>query len=119
MSVKSTGEETSQTAIVIHAPLTGDKERVAALPPSHHPVGPDVPPVQWELPPGIRDPHAHRAALAERAAQRRVRVFGLDAMRGVCLLAMNLTFALPTVMFLPAWMYHMQYPPPDGKYVAA
>ena len=116
MSVKNTDEETGQTPIVIHAPLSGDTERVAALPPSHHAV--DIPPLHWELPPGVRDPHAHRAALAARAAQKRVRVFGLDAMRGVCLLAMNLTFALPAVMFLPAWMYHMQNPPPTGDYVA-
>ncbi|MES2179733.1 MAG: DUF5009 domain-containing protein [Gemmatimonadota bacterium] len=119
MSTTTDDVATDQRAIVIHAPLTGDPARINELPEAlRSDAALRAPTVVRELPPSIRDPHVHRAELAARAAQNRVRVFGLDAVRGISLLAMNLTFALPSVMLLPAWMYHTQYPPPTGAYVA-
>ena len=103
--------------IVQHAPLSGDPARIAQLPDAlRADVIASTPATVRELPAGIRDPSA---ALGEGGgAESRVRVFGLDAVRGLCLLAMNFTFALPDRLILPAWMYHMQYPPPTGDYVA-
>ena len=107
---------TDNQPIVVHAPLSGDLRR--ATDEQRNDAALHEPTVVRVRPAAVRDPRSYQAALASSAARSRVRVYGLDAVRGLCLLAMNLTFALPFEKFLPAWMYHMQYPPPDGKYVA-
>lgn len=109
-------EGPAERPILVHPPLAGDLRRVTDE--QRNDASLDAPPVARALPPSVRDPRVHQLALAASAEKSRVRVFGLDAVRGLCLLAMNLTFALPYEKLLPAWMYHMQYPPPDGKYVA-
>lgn len=115
MIQKAAPDPLDEQPILVHAPITGDGKRIERM--SHEQVSDAVlaePPVERALPPNIRDPRIPQPA----DAVNRVRVFGLDAVRGLSLLAMNLTFALPYRKLLPAWMYHMQYPPPAGTYVA-
>lgn len=109
MTSKAAGEQ----PIVIHPPRTGDPDRIAQA----EDWDLEAPPPARELPPAIRERAAEVDARRAAVAHARTRVFGLDAVRGICLLLMNLTFALPSVMLLPAWMYHTQYPPPTGDYV--
>ena len=105
------GQE-EQQAIVIHPPFTGDSE--LSPPPAttvnggapllRAPRAPGAPfdadgPVP-DAGPGAPDP-ADRV-VTERAA-------GLDAFRGIFLLAMNFAFTIPAGVFA-GWMYHIQFP---------
>ena len=56
-------------------------------------------------------------AASAQPAPKRERALGLDAVRGICLVGMNVAFAIPFAV-LPAWMYHMQNPPPSGAYAS-
>ena len=49
------------------------------------------------------------------AAATPERAIGLDALRGIYLLAMNFAFTIPFGVFA-AWMYHIQYPSPTGDF---
>ena len=121
-----TTPRSDEQPIVMHAPLTGDAERVAAHPRTLPEI---VPPVvahsdvigtlvpttglaRASAVPAAEAPTAVSAAPAER-------VFGLDVLRGVLLLAMNFTFTMPAWGPFPRWMYHTQVPPSaNGAYVA-
>ena len=51
---------------------------------------------------------------AELIPTQPIRAAGLDALRGIAILAMLLSGQLPFGQYsLPAWMYHAQVPPPD------
>jgi len=100
-----------ETPIVVHGPITGDPARVAGV----------VRPA-----PTASTSNAFGLAVLEQpaiAAPVSVapagRVEGLDAFRGLLILAMNFAFTIPSWGPFPAWMYHMQVPPsPTGDYVA-
>lgn len=95
----------SGAPIVMHAPPTGDAERVAATP---RPL-PKVVSVDPAAAPARPAPVAAPAATMSEAPAERV--FGLDAFRGILLLAMNFTFTIPPWGPFPRWMYHTQVPP--------
>ena len=102
----------NEQPIVIHPKVHGDPERVAN--PNAVVETPAPPPP----PPAPAPPRAERRPVATDAARPHVeRARGLDAVRGLCLLGMNYAFAIPFAV-LPAWMYHMQNPPPTGEYVS-
>jgi predicted acyltransferase len=46
------------------------------------------------------------------------RSLALDALRGVLMIAMVFALTIPRTAGLPAWMYHVQYPPPDEAFRA-
>lgn len=103
--------------IVIHGPVTGGNEPLVAGNGTH---------TATMLPPDeanttiILDAPVPAAAPVERPAATPVpttaeRAAGLDALRGLLLVAMNFTFTMPMGVF-PAWAYHAQYPPPDGAF---
>lgn len=112
--------------IVVHGPLTGDAERIAAHPRALPDVAPPVvahTDVIGTLVPtsGLATGAAAPAAAASKAVSvaPAERVFGLDVLRGILLLAMNFTFTMPAWGPFPKWMYHTQVPPsPNGAYVA-
>jgi len=85
--------------IVLHGPLTGDPERVVAY---QRPV-PTTTSTAFTAP-------AATTFVATTVAPHE-RVFGLDALRAVLVLAMNFTFTLPPWGPFPKWMYHTQVPP--------
>ncbi len=89
-------------AIVIHAPPTGDAERLAGFnrPP---PGGTDT-----SVAGPLASPSAATPTVSVAPAER---VFGLDAFRGLLLLAMNFTFTIPPAGPFAKWMYHTQVPP--------
>lgn len=93
-----------QQPIVIHSPMTGDADRLAAI---ERPL-PAVRPTDIV---GPLLPTAARSATPAAALTRSERVFGLDAFRGLLLLAMNFTFTIPAWGPFPKWMYHTQEPP--------
>src|SRR5688572_20928136 len=90
--------------IVIHGALNGDPHtgtELAEAPPMPPPRTADRPahaPVETPLAPAVQ------------------RVLSLDALRGVLMLAMNFSFAIPLSRLFADWMFHMQYPPP-GDFV--
>ncbi|MEX2280861.1 MAG: DUF5009 domain-containing protein [Gemmatimonadota bacterium] len=91
------------TPIVIHGAVNGELGTGTELP--------EAPPLQ---PPrtAIDRPHAP----VESPLGPVPRVLSLDALRGVLMLAMNLSFAIPLSRLFADWMFHMQYPPP-GDFV--
>ena len=101
----------SEQPIVIHGPPTGDIDRVTAT------VRP-LPPA-WS-PDALPTATTTRAAPASyvSTAPATERVFGLDVLRGILLLAMNFTFTIPPSGPFAKWMYHTQVPPsPTAEYV--
>ena len=113
--------ESEERPIVIHGPLTGDLERIAAAPRTLPRVTPAIQPST-----DVVGPMVVNAAVAQRAqaaapvvsAAPVERVFGLDAFRGFLLLAMNFTFTIPPWGPFAKWMYHTQVPPsPNAEYV--
>lgn len=98
--------------IVVHGPFTGDDDRLGAV--AQLPV-PAV--VEDDVPEAVVvQPQAEPFAAPAVATQR---AFGLDALRGLLLLAMNFAFTIPPWGPFPGWMYHMQVPPSEtGAYVA-
>lgn len=117
--------------IVVHGPMTGDPERIIRDPRSLPEIAPDVvidtdvigpliPTSQVERPATTpaKPAEVPRQAPAVSVAPTE-RVFGLDAFRGVLLLAMNFTFTIPPWGPFAKWMYHTQVPPsPTREYVA-
>lgn len=99
-------EGAPETPIVVHPALNGADDILAGV--QRTPTEPD--PVVEEDVDGVtpEEGAATRPDSADRAA-------GLDALRGVYLLAMNFAFTLPMGVFAN-WMYHIQYPPPDGSF---
>lgn len=95
--------------IIIHSPITGDPERVrefapAAAPASETKTIAPSPSVTWRPAPAVS------VAPMER-------VGGLDAFRGLLIVAMNFAFTIPAWGPFPAWMYHQQVPPsPTAAY---
>lgn len=97
-------ESAGEQPIVVHGPFTGDADRldaVALLPPPVYRPLPEEPTV-------VDHAELEPAPVATAAPQR---AFGLDAMRGLLLLAMNFAFTIPPWGPFPEWMYHMQVPP--------
>jgi hypothetical protein len=95
----------TEEPIIVHGPFTGDADRldtVAILPP----------PVYRPEEPAVVEPVEPDPAVIVTAAPQRA--FGLDAMRGLLLLAMNFAFTIPPWGPFPAWMYHMQVPPSES-----
>lgn len=109
--------------IVIHGPLTGDPERIAAAPRSLPDVAPRIRPSTDVIGPMLVNPTTQPRARTEApaavvSAAPAERVFGLDAFRGFLLLAMNFTFTIPPWGPFAKWMYHTQVPPsPTAEYV--
>lgn len=97
--------------IVIHAPMTGDLERLAQT----------ARPFPASVPSGLEpwvSPELRQAPASKPATAASGRVFGLDAFRGVLLLAMNFSFTIPPWGPFAKWMYHTQVPPsPTRAYV--
>ena len=119
--------------LVIHAPLSGDAQRVAEHPRALPEIAPDVVAHTDVVGPLIPTPHvqavtgvANETAVEEGRPKTPAvsvapteRVFGLDVFRGMLLLAMNFTFTIPPWGPFPKWMYHTQVPPsPTREYVA-
>ena len=104
-------------AIVVHPPLTGDpqalhefaEQNVATM------VAEDSPSVMAPVTPAPVAPPP--PATAHAPQPRGQRALGLDALRGLLLLAMTFAMTVPFGAF-PLWMYHMQNPPPTGAFVA-
>jgi len=94
----------AERPIVIHAPLTGDPERVAQ-------ISRAIPKVRATDVVGPMTPTPKTAAAPVTSVAPGQRVMGLDAFRGLLLLAMNFTFTIPTWGPFPKWMYHTQEPP--------
>lgn len=96
--------------IIIHSPITGDRERVRDFAPVAAPASETMtiapsPSVTWRPAPAVS------VAPMER-------VGALDAFRGLLIVAMNFAFTIPLWGPFPAWMYHQQVPPsPTGAYV--
>lgn len=87
--------------IIIHPGLTGDEEIAVA------PV---------TAPQDVVEPFDADGAVAEaRPMKKAERAAGLDAFRGLFLLAMNFAFTVPFGVFA-GWMYHIQYPSPSGEF---
>lgn len=107
---QSAGGVADQQPIVIHGPQTGDADRIGAstreLPVPSDTFGPR------SVTPALEPVAPVSTAPVER-------VFGLDAFRGVLLLAMNFTFTIPPNGPFAKWMYHTQVPPSETRaYVA-
>lgn len=116
----ATREAEAEQPIVVHPPMTGDQdgELVALDVPRAAEArqaggaGPraGVEPFDADgpVPDGPGTPATAVAAAKSRAA-------GLDAFRGLFLLAMNFAFTIPFGVFAQ-WMYHIQFPSPDGEF---
>ncbi|HEX6588712.1 MAG TPA: DUF5009 domain-containing protein [Longimicrobiales bacterium] len=104
----STSVESDEQPIVVHPPRTGDHDgdlvAVETQPAPAHPRA-EIEPFAGEGP--VAEP-AEAGAARERAA-------GLDAFRGLFLLAMNFAFTIPFGVFAQ-WMYHIQFPSPEGDF---
>lgn len=127
-----TASRRDEQPIVIHAPLTGDTERIVEYPRSLPEIAPDVvahtdvvgpliPTARIATPASVvteqpaEQPSRTAPAVSIAPAER---VFGLDVFRGVLLLAMNFTFTIPPWGPFAKWMYHTQVPPsPTREYV--
>lgn len=103
-----------EVPVVVHGPLTGDPERIAAAPRAAPPAAlPETASEALTAPVSVRPIPAERTSVMPGE-----RVFGLDAFRGILLLAMNFTFTIPPWGPFPKWMYHTQVPPsPDRAYI--
>lgn len=116
--------DVADRVIVVHPPLTGDRDGDAM------PVGPDGAPRDDDAAgvasraapdrPGAAEPFdadgpVPDPAAGAAAAGRTDRAAGLDAFRGLFLLAMNFAFTVPFAVFAQ-WMYHIQYPSPTGEF---
>lgn len=126
-----TGPRKDEQPIVLHAPMTGDAERLIRHQRSLPEIAPEVvadtdvvgaliPTTGVEIPAttAVKQAEVPRQAPAVSVAPTE-RVFGLDAFRGVLLLAMNFTFTIPPWGPFAKWMYHTQVPPsPTREYVA-
>lgn len=112
--MSANGTAPAEEAIVIHGPVTGDPRRIVDAQRNDEAL--ERPLVSRPIPPGITTPAERRARQAAAMSQR-VRLNGIDVLRAICILAMTVNFALPVSSLLPAWMYHMQNPPPTGAYV--
>jgi predicted acyltransferase len=98
-----------ETPIVIHAPMTGEPDRLAGL---ARPL-PTPTEAVFSASPATAISSAPAASVAPAE-----RVLGLDAFRGLLLLAMNFTFTIPPWGPFAKWMYHTQVPPsPTRAYV--
>lgn len=113
-----TGRRDEERSIVVHGPMTGDANRVEAFPRPLPEMMPDVVARTDVVGPLVVNPAAATAATTTRAAAAAAvsvapteRVFGLDAFRGLLLLAMNFTFTIPPWGPFAKWMYHTQVPP--------
>ena len=89
--------------IVIHGPMTGDLTGIDTM----------------ELPPSLdvidaRPVAATDTAVAPATVATTERALGLDAFRGLLLLAMTFAFTIPPWGPFPAWMYHAQIPPSEA-----
>ena len=95
--------------IVIHGPVTGLPEMLAG--------GPPLAPPTVTLP-ELQPSEAGQSSTAFKTETTpTTRASGLDAFRGLLLLAMNFAFTIPENGVYPNWMYHMQNPPPAGAFV--
>jgi hypothetical protein len=102
--------ERLEQPIILHGPITGDVTE-ADFDITAAPV------VVAEAAPAIADQQLSTVpAAAATVAPASERAFGLDALRGLLLLAMNFAFTIPSGGPFPGWMYHMQVPP-GGDYV--
>ena len=97
----------SERPIVIHGPLTGDADRLAAHPRGLPGAAPNLVAARDVVGPLVVTP-AVAPAVSVAPTER---VFGLDAFRGFLLLAMNFTFTIPPAGPFAKWMYHTQVPP--------
>lgn len=90
--------------IVLHGPMTGDltDSETRDAPPPLDVI--DARPAEATVPVSV-------AAVAPVATVASERAFGLDALRGLLLLAMNFAFTIPNWGPFAAWMYHAQIPP--------
>lgn len=112
MSQTSEPDGPEQT-IVIHGPITGDADRLEAVASLPDPAYVTDETALTATPAIQPAPAVASTAVTERA-------LGLDAFRGVFLLAMNFAFTIPHWGPFPGWMYHMQIPPaPSAAYVEA
>lgn len=104
-------EAATEQPIVVHAPMTGDADRVASALRSA-PIA-----ERWTEPATATSTQIAPTAYVSVAPTKQ-RVFGLDALRGILLLAMNFTFTIPPAGPFAKWMYHTQVPPsPTREYV--
>ena len=112
----STTSEVVAQPIVIHGPITSG----ALLTEIPTPAG-SAEPATMRLAEAVPDQSSVRQEVSPSegpasAAVPRERAEGLDAFRGLMLIAMNFAFTIPFGPF-PGWMHHVQYPPPDGAFV--
>lgn len=109
-------DETDDQPIVVHPGLTGDEDGdLVAVD-----VGPAValPAARVGLEPFDADGPVPEGAGRDAAPPAvRTRAAGLDAFRGLFLLAMNFAFTIPFGVFAQ-WMYHIQFPSPEGEFAA-
>jgi uncharacterized membrane protein YjfL (UPF0719 family) len=103
--------EQLEQPIILHGPVTGDVTELGDI---------DLPPapaaVSIEAPRPADVYPSPAPAAAATVAPASERAFGLDALRGLLLLAMNFAFTIPLAGPFPGWMYHMQVPA-GGDYV--
>jgi predicted acyltransferase len=98
--------QSTERPIVVHGPPTGDADRLAASPRAL----PD--PARLVADRDVVGPLLVTSATAPAVSVAPTeRVFGLDALRGFLLLAMNFTFTIPPWGPFAKWMYHTQVPP--------
>lgn len=90
--------------IVIHSPMTGDVDRMPSL---ERPL-PGIRPTDVV---GPMQPTPRPSPASTTSVAKGERVLGLDAFRGLLLVAMNFTFTIPPWGPFAKWMYHTQEPP--------
>lgn len=105
--------QSSGEPIVIHPDVQGDPQRIREH--ERQEARAETARNAATYPDDLTDSTAPTASA--RPEPRRERALGLDAVRGICLVGMNVAFAIPFAV-LPAWMYHMQNPPPSGAYAS-
>ena len=103
--------------IVIHPPLSGEVDAPSAA--ANEPVTTvilrdTITIVATPTPAPVSEP---LSTTAPATGQRWERALGLDALRGLLLLAMTFAMTIPFGVF-PDWMYHTQNPPPSGEFAA-
>jgi predicted acyltransferase len=104
------GGLTDEEPVVRHPPVQGGIGITTSTSTAGQaPLGPP-PLARAVLTPAPADPFADRAT-AEDAVSERVRASSLDALRGVFMLVITLSFTIHPRYF-PDWMYHRQFPPP-------
>ena len=109
----------AEKPIVVHPPLTGESEETFQAP-----AAPADAPRGGPTRPEAIEPFDADGAVQSREAEARAeaagqapkdRAAGLDAFRGLFLLAMNFAFTIPFGVFAQ-WMYHVQFPSPSGEF---